>query len=228
MFNAPLSQDRAQHLITSLELSTGASVVDLGCGNGLFLETLALQHPIKGVGIDKDSDLIQNAKDKWGQQTSKSDLQFVCADVNDYIGDMPASDVIICIGAEYMFGGYRELLQQAKQHLKPNGILLIGTIYWKQTPADEYLAIMGGKNPNFDLYTTVQLAYDAGFIPLDVQRSNDDEWDTFESRSSRKHYQTAIKNNDTVLRQQTWDWQAGYLKWGMTTMGFCYLILQKI
>ena len=75
--------------------------------------------------------------------------------------------------------GYREFLQKTQQHLMPNGRLLIGTIFWKQEPSTEYLELMDGENPHFNLPTTIQIAYDTGFIPLEIQRSNDDEMGCF-------------------------------------------------
>jgi cyclopropane fatty-acyl-phospholipid synthase-like methyltransferase len=221
MFNAPLSQSRALSLITMLDLSPHQQVIDLGCGNGKLLQMIAEQHAIRGIGIDKDCQLIKKA-----QQNNLLDLKFVCRDVLDYVDEMADHDVIICMGAEYIFGGYRELLDAVKVQLKPQGKLLIGTIYWKQPPSDDYLAIMDGQNRHFDLHETVKLAHDAGFIPLNIQRSNDDEWDNFESRSSARRYLQAIDTDDKALFQRTWDWQASYLQWGMDTMGFCFLTLQ--
>lgn len=221
MFNAPMSEDRAQYLIKKLELSPQQTVVDFGCGTGTFLQLLATQVQITGVGIDKNDDLIQTAQSNWNESNHDSVLKFISADANAYVKDMSPVDAIICIGAEYIFGDYENLLEVAKPLLKPNGKLLVGTIYWKQPPSAEYLSLLNDENPHHDLHTTVEMAYQRGYLPIDVGRSNNDEWDQFESRSKRIRYQ------DQAARDATWQWQSGYLKWGIDTMGFCFLLFEK-
>jgi len=221
MFNAPLSLERADYLISLFDLAESATVLDIGCGNGAFLQRVAQAKPIMGVGIDTNADLIASANATWSNITSDSTLEFYVKDANDYVQDMSSVDLIICIGAEYALGGYRQLLETAKSKLNAGGQLLVGTIYWKQRPNVEYLKLMNGENHHFNLHDTVQMAYQMGYIPLDVGRSNDDEWDRFESRSNRRHYQNG---NDW---DRHWQWQSGYLRWGVTTMGFCYALLKK-
>lgn len=222
MFNAPMSQHRAEYLIEALGILPQQIVVDFGCGDGAFLQQLASQVAITGVGIDKDTNLIQKATSGWTQMDHESTLNFIATDVNTHIADMDPVDVIICIGAEYIFGGYANMLSVIKPLLKPNGKLLVGTIYWKQAPPADYLSLLGDEDPYFDLLTTVDMAYQASYLPLDIGRANDDEWDRFESFTARKRYQ------DVAARNSTWRWQHGYLKWGMNTMGFCFLVLEKL
>ena len=228
MFNAPMSLQRAQYLISALDISPNDRVLDIGCGDGLFLKHIALSNQIIGIGVDNDEALIDAAITDWSQPESAITVGFVCEDALSYSQKQKPVDIAISIGSEFVFGGYRELLQVAHKILKPNGKLLVGTIYWKQTPPPDYLVLMNGENAYFDLSTTVELAHDAGYLPLEVHRSNDDEWDIFESRHTRKRYMSAIQTEQSELQDRAWSWQSGYLKWGMVTMGFCFLILQKI
>lgn len=227
MFNSPMSLDRANNLIALLDSSDEEVVFDIGCGDGAFLQQFAKKKQINGIGVDHAPDLIQIANQQLAGKIRASKLQFICADATEYIKRVQPLDIIIAIGSEYIFGGYRDLLKIANAHLKSSGKLLIGTIYWKQAPSPDYLTLMDGENPYFELAKTVELAYEQGFIPLAVQRSNDDEWDVFESQHARKHYLNAIEASDKDKQARTWQWQQGYLKWGITTMGFCFLILQK-
>lgn len=227
-FNAPLSVQRADHLIQALDLSVSNHVLDIGCGHGQLLQRIASQYPIHGVGVDSNADVIRQANDEWESQRSENNIKFISSDAVDYVQTMSPVDAIICIGAEYIFGGYTDLLQLAKQKLNPAGKLLVGLVYWKQPPTTDYLKStgMGNDTPYFDLFTTVNLAREHDYIPLEVHRSNDDEWDEFENLTARQRYETAIQTDDAELHKKTWRWQSGYLKWGIDTMGFCYLILQ--
>ncbi|MBZ0294045.1 MAG: class I SAM-dependent methyltransferase [Anaerolineae bacterium] len=228
MFNAPMSLSRADDLIKALDLPPRSTVVDLGCGDGTFLCRLAAQTSIAAVGIDNDDTLIRQARKQWTNRISASEVKFIDGDAAHYFTEMAPVDAIICIGAEFIFGGYRELLEGAVQRLNPNGRMLLGTLYWKQDPPADYLALMGGENPHVDLSTTVTATYETGFMPLAIHRSNADEWDAFESHHARKRYLSAVESGQPDMRERAWQWQSGYLKWGMSTMGFCFLILQKI
>ena len=53
------------------------------------------------------------------------------------------------------------------------------------------------------------------------------KWDAFEGSHTRTRYLKVIQSNDVDQYEQTKQWQTGYVKWGMKTMGFCFLILQK-
>lgn len=226
VFNSPLSLQRADYFIHILGIAPNSRVIDLGCGDGAFLIRMGRHTQIKGIGVDNSESLIEAANQALALETGASQLTFVCADATQYLDTVPPAEVIVCLGAEYIFGGYRQLLQKAKSKLTPQGKLLVGTVYWKQPPSVEYLALMDGENPHFDLLTTVQIAREEGFIPLGVHRSNDDEWDSFESDHMQERYLTALESLEPDL-EKVWKWQEGYLKWGMATMGFCFLVLQS-
>lgn len=227
MFNSPLSKSRAQDLINTIHPTEGAFVVDLGCGEGAFLRLMAMRYAIRGVGVDNHSQRIKTALAESPHDQAVGKTSFVCADAAAYLHGMEPADLIVCMGAEFIFGGLDGLLHAAKQRLKPLALLLVGTIYWKHPPPADYLALMGGQNPHFDLPTTVEMALNANYDPMVVQRSSDDEWDSFESQRARHSYRAARHENDPDLREEAWTWQHGYLKWGMETMGFCWLVLQK-
>ncbi|MBL8153688.1 MAG: class I SAM-dependent methyltransferase [Anaerolineae bacterium] len=224
MFNSPMRPERADDLIDLLAAAPGSRVIDLGCGDGRFLLRMAARQAILGTGIDHAEDLIEEANRNAPAQPSARPLTFVCADAAGYWDGLEASsvDVMVCIGGEFILGGCRALLQRAKAKLSSQGRILLGTVYWKQPPPADYLALMNGENPHFDLLTTVTLAREEGYLPLAVFRSSDDEWDAFESYHAQKRYQAALQSNQPALIERAWRWQQGYLQWGMNTMGFCF------
>lgn len=188
---------------------------------------MAAHHAISGTGVDSNGTLIKIATDRTSASQYTGSLTFLCADAARYLDELSPVDVIVCIGGEFIFGGYRQLLKHAKQRLAPQGRLLVGTIYWRQPPTAEYLALMDGDNPHFDLLTTVQIAQNDGYLPLGVFRSSDDEWDSFESHHAQQRYREAVQMRQPALSTRMWAWQQGYVRWGMETMGFCFLDLQR-
>lgn len=227
MFNCPLSAEKASRLIEQLHLDQTSHVVDIGCGEGELLIHVAERYGITGVGIDLRPDLITLAKQQAATRLPDNLLFFLCQDAQHFDWSTHRTNLIICIGSEFIFGGCRQALQLFSQQLTSTGKVLIGTVFWQQEPSPEYLQIMGGENPHFDYLTTVDIAIEEEFVPLYVCRSNEDEWDDFESRYTQKGYLKALDHADQEAFDQTQKWQRGYLRWGHATMGFAFLLLQK-
>lgn len=228
LFNCPLHFEKADRLIAQLGLELGGRVADVGCGNGEFLIRVAEQYEISGVGFDNNPELIQEANAAAEARKKSASVSFQTRDLSVYEWDGDKFEAIVCIGAEFIFGGYEAMLRTLSSALKTNGRLLVGTIFWKKEPSFEYLQLMNGENSHFDHATTVEIARKHGFVPLYVCRSSDDEWDEFESRVSQKRYLEALlqpKIEEKLSRIEKW--QNGYLRWGTATMGFGFYILHK-
>lgn len=227
LFNCPLSAEKANRLVEQLKLDSNCYALDIGCGEGEFLIRVAEQYGITGVGVDRNLELIALAKQKAEKRLPSTTLSFVCQDAQSFNWEAHKANLIICIGSEFILGGYRQSLQLFSHYLVNSGSLMIGTVFWKQEPSPEYLSLMGGENPHFDYITTVDIALEEGFIPLYLCRSSEDEWDDFESKHAQKRYLAAMENADDTAFERIQSWQRGYLRWGIDTMGFVFLRLQK-
>lgn len=231
LFKSPLHTSKADRIIEQLNLKPGSHVLDVGCGDGEFLVRVAERYEIKGLGLDHNKHFIEKAFTKVNQRIKSGNIIFLTQDAASFSGQDSLYDLIICIGSEFIFGGYEASLEKLKLLLSPNGLLLIGTIFWKQKPTDEYLKLMGGENPHFDHEITVEKAVQQGFLPFYICRSNDDEWDDFESSVSQHKYLEALKQPTSIeiTRQieKVRHWQSGYLKWGIDTMGFGFYLLRN-
>lgn len=230
LFNSPLHASKADRIIKQLNLKSGSHVLDVGCGDGEFLVRVAERYEIRGVGLDHNEDLIGKAQAKSSQRVKSGNVTFSTQDAANFSSQTSLYDLIICIGSEFIFGGYEAALKKLKPSLAPNGLLLIGTIFWKQEPTHEYLQRMGGENPYFDHSTTVAKAVQQGFLPFYICRSSDDEWDDFESSASQRKYLEALGQpltaEATEKIEKIRNWQDGYLKWGIDTMGFGFYLLR--
>lgn len=176
MLNCPLSTEKADRLVKQLELTNGCYVVDIGCGEGEFLIRVAEQYDVAGVGLYNNSDLIELANRKVKERISSNSVSvsFVCQDARSFNWNRH-TDLMICLGSEFILGGYRQALPCLSHCLVDEGMLLVGTIFWQQEPYSEYLSLMGGENVHFDYLTTVDIAIEEGFVPLYLCRSNEDE-----------------------------------------------------
>lgn len=104
------------------QLPPGASVLDLGCGNGVLLT--ALPASISYTGIDISQVLISEAR------KTHSSAEFILADITNQSTwlDLPSFDFIAALAVFHHLptpADHIKLLQNIKQHLKPNGTALI-------------------------------------------------------------------------------------------------------
>ncbi len=110
-----------------------ASLLDIGCGTGGLLISLA-DHFEKLVGIDPDEDMLRLSRLKAQGSRLKRELEFLPLGMLDLEENFdPASfDMILCFGNTLVHLGSEEevgqFLNQAKRVLKPGGKLLIQII----------------------------------------------------------------------------------------------------
>jgi SAM-dependent methyltransferase len=100
----------------------GKSVVEIGCGPGLW--SAHLQHAASYIGVDRNQRHIQEANSRYGTQTTR----FLCGDLADagVISAIGACDVVIAIGILHHLSDdiAREVLSQSAALLGPKGVFI--------------------------------------------------------------------------------------------------------
>ncbi|OGD83142.1 hypothetical protein A2572_03785 [Candidatus Collierbacteria bacterium RIFOXYD1_FULL_40_9] len=104
------------------QVQAGASVLDLGCGNGRILN--GLPNDINYLGIDQSENLLEKAK------LAHPNKNFLVADITEQKTwrNLLTYDFIFCIAVIHHLSTYHEhmfLLEQIKKHLNPGGKVLI-------------------------------------------------------------------------------------------------------
>lgn len=117
------------------KLEKNATVLDLGCGNGVLLS--GLPKDINYTGIDISSSLVNIAKKLY------PDNNFVLADLLDQSiwNKLDQYDFIVALAVFHHLPSsedHTKLLQNIKQHLKPGGIILISTWRLNQPKFNKY------------------------------------------------------------------------------------------
>jgi 2-polyprenyl-3-methyl-5-hydroxy-6-metoxy-1,4-benzoquinol methylase len=100
----------------------GKSVLEVGCGTGLFASSIAKKGATV-MGIDFSNKGIELAKKKY----QMSNLQFVHQDVKNIQGKY---DVIVSIGTLEHMDNPLTTLRLMKKHLKPKGKIIITSPNW--------------------------------------------------------------------------------------------------
>lgn len=233
MFNSPLSEQKADQIITILKLKPSCKVIDVGCGEGGFISRIHRKYSADCLGIDIDSSCIKLADQNAQQYASGDKLQFLLADVRDLQFECSRFDLAICIGSSHAFDegemAYAKTLEQMKVWVKPNGIILVGESYWKKPPEPEYLNFIGDPVGIYNSHEkNIQQAGYAGLIPMYATASNQDEWDHFEwcFRMEAEHKALAEPENEMAQKKliKIREWNQYYQKFGRATMGFGFYL----
>jgi len=215
-YNAPLSKERAADLIRRLA-PTGAGwrALDLGCGNGELLLRLCETHGIAGEGVERDADAGARAHLRATELGVADRVTFHIADAATW--DRPA-DLIVNVGASYIWGDTTQGLAALHRLTVPGGRLLFADSFYQATPSDQVRETFGDLP---DLSTLTQLTVDTGFRPLHLAVSTLAEWDDFESdwRAGIEHLGTPDARAFTDQRRDE------YLNGYRDILGFGWLIL---
>jgi len=99
------------------------TIVDLGCGNGLFPNILSLGLPDrKIIGLDLDKKKIDVAN---ATKIPRAKITYLTGDVAE--ADYPQGDVFTLIDVLYLipYGKHEPIIQKCYQSLSPGGTLII-------------------------------------------------------------------------------------------------------
>ncbi|MDB5767249.1 MAG: SAM-dependent methyltransferase [Collimonas fungivorans] len=229
----PLSPAKARELIAALNLPQNALVLDAGCGKAALLRELLQSMPVRGVGVDINSQFLAEAARSWAA-SNPNDPRLTLIENRVERHPLPTDgyDAIICIGSSHVFGGFERCLATSMQWLKPSGVLLIGEGYWKQSPSDQYLAILGATRDELTSHSqNTQHALTHGYKLLTSTISSDDEWDQYEGlyyQTMMRHVAACPEDPDaTAFGERARRWYDNYQEAGRSTLGFGYYLLEN-
>lgn len=188
-FLAPLSEERADRLVTFLAGDGPSTVLDVGCGWAeLLLRVLEAAPGAFGTGIDLDEHALAAAREAAAGRGIGHRASFEARDARDLHGTY---DAVTCIGASQIWGSaveenqpldYVAALHALRGLLPRGGRLVYGEGIWSAPPTPEATAPLSGRDDEYvSLGRFVELAEIHGFSVVAAHEASLDEWDVFES-----------------------------------------------
>jgi ubiquinone/menaquinone biosynthesis C-methylase UbiE len=175
----PISAEKILTIGRIAGLSPGQRVIDFGCGFGEPLRLWVESYGISGVGIDIRAYACQRARQKMLEHGLNERIQIVQANGAEYQFEPGSFDLAACVGATFIWDGYREALQKLRQAIHPQGKLIVGEAYWNQSTVPPQFA----QNQK-DIITETQIleiTHQEGFDVEYVVRASHDDWDRYEA-----------------------------------------------
>jgi len=232
-FMNPSTSEKLDEMISLLNLKPGAKVVDFGCGKAEPLVRMAERYNIDGVGVDKSPFCIRDAEQNAQKRVqAPSKLAFVEAGGTEYRVEDGSLDMAICLGASWIFGGYRGTLSTLGRYIRPGGLVLTGEPHWIQEPDPEYLKMSGMTRELFGTHAdNVKTGVEEGLIPIYAILSTKEDFDRYEWLQFRAGELYAMENpTDTdvpELLKRIHHGREEYTRFGRDTLGWAMYLYIK-
>ena len=164
--------------ISSIDLSEGDKVLEIGFGNGYHFENfLSLKKDITLYGIDYSTDMVDQAAAKNKTLVDKKQLFLTEGNSNNLPFDNGMFDKVFCNMVIYFWENPEDHLNEISRVLKPNGKFYTGMRTKKsmlELPFTKF---------NFNLYTVdfwLSLLEDHKFNVTEINRKKDPAFDDFD------------------------------------------------
>jgi SAM-dependent methyltransferase len=223
----PMSPEKAETIIGLLDLPSGGTVLDVGCGKGEFLLRVAERWGVRGLGIDVSPYWVADARRASDARGLSSSVEIRCANAADYDGSEGPFDAVVCLGASFIWGGYAETLDALAAWARPGGLILVGEPFWTDRPSPEHLAAAGLYASSYRTHWgNVEAGIERGLRFLQAFVSSGDEWDWYEGLAWHRAERNAEAAGEPPTKGDH-HFRDVYLKWGRREVGWAAYVFLK-
>jgi SAM-dependent methyltransferase len=202
-------------------------VIDFGCGFGEMLALWGEAFGIGGVGIDIRPYACERARSKMAARGLSDRIEIVCEHAASYDFTPETYEVATCIGASFVWDGFRGAVRHLGQTLRPGGRLVVGEPYWRRAlEPPRYAQEQAAVHTETEL---LQMARAEGYEVAYVLHSSRDEWDRYVSENWRGLLRWLQEHPEHPERQDVVDHlhesQEEYLRYGREYFGWALYAL---
>jgi SAM-dependent methyltransferase len=213
-------------------------VLDIACGKGEFLLRLAeryggdLGEGFRGVGVDISPYHIAELREAAAKRVPAAALELLETDGADYQPEAGGFDLASCLGASWIFGGYRTTLRALRVAARPGGQVLVGEVFWRSEPDPAYLLSSGMHRDQFGSHAdNVDSGIDEGLVPLLALVSESFEWDLYKTLQWRAAARWSASHRADPDRAELIGRvernRHEYLTWGRDTLGWALYLFAR-
>ncbi|MFC2038346.1 SAM-dependent methyltransferase [Chloroflexota bacterium] len=226
----PSTLEKLMKIGDMLDLDEKSRIIDFGCGYGEQLALWAEKYGISGTGIDIRQPACDRARKKMHDRGLDGRIEIACSAGAEYPFEKHSFDVALCVGATFIWDGYKAAIPAMKEAVRAGGRLVIGEPYWLKGDIPPEYSI--DSHTIYTEYELLQIAREAGYDFEYVVRSSQDDWDRYESGNWHGLIRWLEENPDHPERQDVIDRlhqsQDEYLKFGREYLGWAIYILNPV
>jgi SAM-dependent methyltransferase len=180
LIDNPISVPKLERVIDVLNLTAGARVLDVASGKGELLARIAEKYRAHCTGIEHNPAFCAEANARARGRGLSALVEVREQRGQDFRADDGSYDAAMCVGAEWIFGGWHGTLAQLAQWTRKSGSIVAGTPFWSTTPSPDYLALSGISEGSFSTHSgNVAVGESLGLTLLYTVTSDQDDWDHY-------------------------------------------------
>lgn len=228
----PISEHKLMLVGQLCQLQRGMRWLDLGCGKAEMICRFAQAHGIRAVGVDYFQELLDIGQQRAAELGVADAITLVQGDAAAYQPDAADFDVVSCIGAPWIGGGFVGTLALMQRLGKPDGLYVMGDAYWTETPPEEaYIAWNKQPGAQVTQVETLDRIESAGMDLVEMVLSTPDEWDRFEAAQwmAVHDYLRAHPDDETARAAYAWkaEQRRAYLQYARRYFNWGIFVLRR-
>jgi precorrin-6B methylase 2 len=176
----PTSREKILLLGERLGLGPSSEVLDFGSGRAGPALVLAGAFGCRITCVERAQEFDEAARRRVIEAGLDGLIEPVHVDAVAYPLERDRYDVVMCLGASFIWGGLSGTLEALAPAVRPAGFLVIGEPYWRRWPLPEGVE----PDPGEDFETlpgVVERIEERGFAPAFLIDSSLDDWDRYET-----------------------------------------------
>lgn len=175
----PFSQAKLDLVADLCGVGPDTRILDLASGKGEMLCQWADRYGSSGHGVDLSEVFLAAAAERAAELGVADRVTFEHGDAGKYRAE-DTYDLVSCIGATWIGGGLAGTLDLMRPAVKPDGLLVVGDVYWNEPPTDEACQAMSIERDEFaTLEGTLGRFERAGTDLVEMVLANGDDWDRY-------------------------------------------------
>jgi ubiquinone/menaquinone biosynthesis C-methylase UbiE len=228
----PLGESMLSMLGTICRLQPDMKMLDIGCGKGELLCRWARDYCLRGVGVDYFQVFLEAARARAAEFDVTDRLSWVQGDAAQYQAEPGGYDVVSCIGAPWIGGGFAGTLRLMQRALKPGGLALAGDAYWIDEPPEAaYDAWEIPKGTHVSLVGTLDRIESAGMELVEMVLATQEDWDRYEGMQWMAVSDYLRAHPADPIAREAYAWKArnrrAYLQYARRYFGWGVFVLRK-
>lgn len=234
VFCSPISNERADQLISLVELPESPAIVDLCCGKAELLLRAVGRSGGHGLGVDLSDAFIAEARERAATRGLSAHVELACADVNAYPFEAAGYDLAMWIGGADDAGTFDHQVARLRDLARPGGTVLIADLYWRKEPPEDRISAFAAADGPMKLEYHAEKAAIVRAQGLDLlysMTSSEDEWDHYEGLYIRAVERWAVANPDDPRRESALprarSGYGDYLEWRREYLGFGFYLARR-
>jgi SAM-dependent methyltransferase len=223
----PLTAEKIRELGRRLRLDAATQVLDLACGKCGPASILAGEFGCRITAVEQSPEFGADARGRIAAAGLEERIELVEADAAQFDLGEERYDVVMCLGASFIWGGLLPELAALRPAVRGRGAVVVGEPFWNRWPVPDEIDD-GGYVP---LPQTMARFGDAGLPVETLIASSLDDWDRYESLHWRALQDWLAANPDDEdaprIRELFERNRDEYLTWQRDLLGWAVFVGRK-